>query len=77
MKVKELKALLDKFPDEAVIIHTMMSEFDIFEEDDIGLIEASDKKIALRNGQYIRYARHQWAKNEKPEFVTVVHITGN
>lgn len=77
MKVKEWIEKLQQWPQEAEVIHDLMSDYHVIEDYQVKVISAEEKKIVLRQGRYIDYRPRDWAEGETPCFVTVVHIDGN
>lgn len=77
MTVKELIAKLTQMPENAVVVIDMMSECIALDDDEPKLVRAEEKRLVLRNGQYMSYVAAYWPKTEKPHFVTVCHFPGN
>jgi hypothetical protein len=79
MTVKELIEKLQEFPQDAVVIQRMMSEYEELESDGLRLQEPTQTKwpkIVKRNGNYMQ-VYGDWLGNENPEIPLLVIFPGN
>jgi hypothetical protein len=87
MIVSELIEHLKTFPQDALVIATMFSDYEQLEVEDITLIRAEDSKSAGKglirhNGHLMDLQEGWWPKSEgpkptEPEYITAVHFPGN
>ncbi len=85
MTVKELVAVLKKMPQDAHVIHTMCSDYEDLDEEDITLMEpmADGSGVVCHKGHWMNLPVSWWDENtlgpRPPELVpvTVVHVRGN
>ena len=72
MTVKELKTMLEKYPDDMEIINTRCSDYDIVEEDDFSVVKA------VNNGNFWLMRSHPTMSLEnKLKEKEYLHLKGN
>jgi len=69
MTVKELKILLDKYPDEYKVAYPHHSDYVELTEKDVGIEE-----FVLKNTYMERFYYYQYLKESKPKTINVVTI---
>jgi len=78
MTVKELIALLEKMPQDAIVINTMMSDYSEVEPYDITLLQGEEGRVIRHRGHLMKLRRSWWPKDlGEPEYLTAVHFKGN
>jgi hypothetical protein len=78
MTVQELIKFLENQRKDLPVVFKMMSDYSELLEEDIKILNAEDKKVLFRNGNYCRpYAYIQFSEGEKPNYVTVLCLPGN
>lgn len=76
MTVKELINLLKTFPQDAIVIQTMHSDFQDVEKETFTLITPDHRLI--RHHGHLMYVQRKWLEeNQTFEYLTAVHIEGN
>lgn len=71
MNIRELKILLDKYPDDMEIIHSRYSDWEIIEEHDFSIVKGVKKC-----GWVMRSHRTMSGKNKREE-KEYLHLVGN
>lgn len=81
MLVRELIALLQTFPQDVPVLHTMMSDYVELDDESISVVHplADGTGIACHNGHWMHIPSAWWPKDKpgRPLPQTVVHIEGN
>ena len=92
MTVRELIKHLKQYPQDAVVITTMCSDYEEVEPDSISLMEPKDGEGIINHHGHIMYLEKNWwpyakgveevlgpayGKPKNPKFLTCVHFRGN
>jgi hypothetical protein len=86
MTVREFIELLQGMPQNAIMIHTMASDYCDIKKEDVSLMQPKDGQGLIRHHGHLMFLRAEWwpkrppgggARPDNPEFLTAVHIIGN
>ena len=80
MTVKDLIGVLEKMPQDAVVIYASHSEYTPMDPDEVTLHTPETKTMTVRHGNYRRYYDYHdklYPQGESPIFTTAVAFPGN